>query len=135
MPARVPSRAQRAHEVLELRRSTDLGQPSAAVTRHVGVSITLYPAHLVGRVTLADDRSMGRPGRALATFSAPVGFLTLRGLTARASVMVLLRAALWGITNPSARHWRPEAPAPPEGATGAAVKPAMPGQMQLPLGV
>lgn len=89
---------------------------------HVSIAVSLYASHSVILVVKADARGGGRPPRVLATVRHPVGFLDLVGLPSLDAALTVARWSVEALARGDDIR-RPKAPAPPEGATGAAVDP------------
>lgn len=95
---------------------------SGVPIHHVTMGWSLYADHALVRVLKSDPRGDGRPPRVLATLRVPVGFHDLVGLPSLDAALALSRA----LTAALARNddtARAQPPAPPAGATGAAVDP------------
>lgn len=87
---------------------------------HVSMSWSLYAHHSVVSVRKADPRGDGRPPRSLAAVRVPLGFLDLVGQPSLDAALTMSRALVLALAR-GPENGQAQPPAPPEGATGAAL--------------
>lgn len=96
---------------------------------HVSMSWSLYAHHSVVSVRKADPRGDGRPPRSLAAVRVSLGFLDLVGQPSLDAALTMSRALVLALARGDVDA-KAQPPAPPEGATGAAL--IDPAQTALP---
>lgn len=89
---------------------------------HVHFTVSLYAEHGGVLVSKSDPRGDGRPPRPLASVRIPLGFRDLVGLPSMDASLTIARSIVEALARGTDAP-RPEAPAPPEGVTGAALDP------------